>query len=1394
MPLDGQIYWWNSGVRVFAEPGEYERTFFHDVRFGETLNEDSHSTFSFSGRRRQKLQSFRQLLIRDNRANIYDVIDNEISLLDIYYGTNYREAVVFSWPGIDQTEFYGGLVNDMSISDIQSVYGTDPTYANADALEASQNRESCHTLSNPARMKDISHPFIGIHADKPITLNVTKNYAGYYLVLERIRYYYDELYIRPIHAQVWSTFLDAPAEAVREFFSGTLPDAYDYFDYYENGELGGHMMFGYNSNPCTEFLYRTRRADGTVDASHPTKSGEEFSTGDEVTAWDDYYEDLDNTEKQAIAVAKSNQTYTWETLYTLRYKGERNIYTGPDGQIGNEDDGFNFTQNTTEFVNDQSIIDVFHDRIPKLFSRAEIGFRGTMDWTVGQHAHLREYVTYSEPITTFYTYWYYSPAQQTYYTAYVTKGVYQQNQGFPKQTAASASLGNWIQTSTAQSTLWTWQTPTQQSPSDDGPPSGFEKSAGDPFFYNDDDLLLDYGVVDQNKIGQVEWTSIPQINSLQNNIDPIMYDRVTTIPVEDAVIDPSYSRRIQTWTGSVLFKNMTIKIGGNVVKAENDARQKYNEMTNSQIHNRESESDPVIVANGNSGQKNVSFSNLYPYADKIKHYIDTTFLIKFDGSAKEYEINSISNTNTITLKENLDQTLTNSNFTLKIPRGSRNSDYTWGNYKIEEFYNSWKEEVWPQVPFRHYDGICEGWTRDEIIDASNPYNTAWKGTRTHTCSDPITTHRNNRYGLWMDNESPGAEPGDFDTTGGTRQKWYRFDNEDKYRVFHSTRNHGWLGSSTDPLMKDLHGSTSTDAQCYTDLFNILSLGQKEGIIKMPKRSPLFSNEFTEQVMITNNYHAVAYWERMVPHGVNGLFGGVSCISPTEHFIKQNNSDRPSLISWDPCDWVKYFEQSHSDRRTRDLSTTDAQNFIRVTLAEGIVCPWNIYRLLDENTNFTASNFHDATNFTNSYNNQLGDIFTDKTVSGQTLSLNINEFFWGGLDAASSALWPNYQNNLAKVAPSVFNYQLSSIYSAFASEFTEAYGNNVPLINHVDKPWFSFCAAEKDPSVFQFIVSNEYIPNVQLALSYSMILDPTQSLTSGQDHWWQTDINNDGRVLEKWAMDCWTGTNTKVDYDIVSRSGSIRASGSSGTKTVTLSGNISGIQNKSDTKYFTFVYNNVEYDIISKSGNTLTLGTNLATGFSLSNAFSIRNKKMPTQADLDSREDVKKLKEAWDALLHTKTKKNLLHPWCLAQYGFEADLTSIMSYFTAEDDNTSNSWYGNEGYARKYGAPHIMTIYESDDILPAGSVIELNLHQAAAPFNKELLDDAGVAIEDEMILGDGRSVMPLDSYRLYVVAKFDVTSAEFATITKENETRQDQTSQADFNFEDLPTHSDKLSPL
>lgn len=1386
MPLDGQIYWNGFSPSIFAKPGEGEFTAFQDVRFGETETEDSHSTFRFSGRRRERIADFSQLMHRDNRG-LFDVIDNENSLINTWYGTNYTAACTYSWPGFDG---YGDqLNNEITHNDISNVFKDGGSEAD---LEASKNRESCHWLSNVALMQTIDHPFIGIHKDKPLTLNITKNYAGFYLVLERIRHQYNELYIRPVHAQIFNNYLDGEAQAVKDFYKGTLPDMFDWLNYYSWGELGGSVMLGYNFLPCDHELFT----------------------------------------------------------------GKKEIFKGADGVVGTADDNNNFNFNTSRIkrINDFdnqgdfkgfSIQTVFKDKIPALFLRDEYD-KGTMDWTIGQQSVFinpngEDYVRYSEPTETIYYYWirmapifweyasygekYHAYANLEMDTNYepaipresqITKNRYEalgnkfeleyaedlytngstiaqikelmqgENDSylFSQEEAESygraamlipykghngynndalldsgdpglfgdakdhgrAPFDGIVRQVTNKRFLHEYKTPTM-SQWEVTPRSGrivFEN----PFYYTDFHYRQDFGADDatngiENTIGVVRF-----YNSRQAGAEAGSKDKVSTYPVKDAVIHPRYNRKLRTYTGSILLKNMTIKIGGNVMKAEDDARGKFNEMSNIQIFNGENKKDTPIVANGAKNQKNVTFSNLYSYANSIDHYIDSSFEIEFEGDDNRYTIDSVS-TSRITLNENLSKTLSSSNFTLFIPRGSRDANYTWGNYKLEKFYDSWKQEVWPKQSIRRYDFIDGDWTRDEIIESSNPYDDSWEGERAYRCAQSFVSYRNDYF---------------FNTNESLRQN---------YEYNEVSKTSYWIDSAADSFRHELLDTTVNDSRCLTDIYDDLAGGQKDGIRKMPKRHPFFANEFTESLMIDYNYHGIAYWERMVPQAVNGAWGGVSSKMPKRDEIVFDKSERPMDVSWDACSWVRYFEKIKTAWRTgpADLNLVA---YLKENAPE--ICPWEWFIWFAEPISFSdISTERNNSNFENMYENQLASIWGDKNNRGQVVDLRVNEFVWGGLDAASSAIWPNYKNNVAFISPRWFNYGISTYYSGFSSEVQEAYPNNTPLGNELDKAWFSFCAAEKDPTMFRIYTMPEAYLLYPMAWMYAGADNPMNfSKTLG-------DIHKIGdRLVEEWASDCWTSKTNKVDYTSVSI-GSTKASGTSGTKTVTLSDNIPSIEDKSETKYFTFVYSGVEYDIITKSGNTLTLNKNLNSTFNNTSSFGIRNKKMPTQQNLDQREVVKSRKDYWERVLYTKSKKNLLHPWCLAQYGYDADLLGILSLYASSEDTGANAWYGNEREARKYGVPHFLTIYESDEILSRGSKIEVMLHQAGCPFNQELLDDKGDAIEEEILIGHGRSTLPCDTYRLYIVAKYEVDSEEFAEVSKETDDRDDQstTNPADY---------------
>tara|TARA_B100000085_G_C18520103_1_gene503333 strand:- start:1165 stop:1548 length:384 start_codon:yes stop_codon:yes gene_type:complete len=111
---------------------------------------------------------------------------------------------------------------------------------------------------------------------------------------------------------------------------------------------------------------------------------------------------------------------------------------------------------------------------------------------------------------------------------------------------------------------------------------------------------------------------------------------------------------------------------------------------------------------------------------------------------------------------------------------------------------------------------------------------------------------------------------------------------------------------------------------------------------------------------------------------------------------------------------------------------------------------------------------------------------------------------------------------------------------------------------------------------------------------------------------------------------------------------------------------------------------------------------------------------------------------WAKEIRHKCHKTLLHPWALAQYGFETDMLGWNGYLAGKK---SGRW-----------PFHAFTIYDSDAILPAGTNIEVSLHQASNAFSRELEDDQGDLQEEGPFLGYGQGTKPIDNYQLFIVAK------------------------------------------
>jgi hypothetical protein len=258
----GQIYWNHYGGGNVANTGFAEFSNAHDVRFGKTASEDSHSAFSFAGNRRTVIQDWWQVFVRDTRFPLsLQNIDNAYPSGTEYW-TGVNSPIVYGWPGVNT---YGSAVNSMTIAALTATNGY-PNKRNqsgtldhstlTDDLFQAQNRESCHHLSNVALSHNLANPFVGIHKDNPLKLTTTKKYEGYRLILKRKRYYYNELRVRLIQpsnmgtegfaqfVDVWdstSPEMAAPNTHVYNNIRNNLPPA-DYPKYSPNTKTSDLVM------------------------------------------------------------------------------------------------------------------------------------------------------------------------------------------------------------------------------------------------------------------------------------------------------------------------------------------------------------------------------------------------------------------------------------------------------------------------------------------------------------------------------------------------------------------------------------------------------------------------------------------------------------------------------------------------------------------------------------------------------------------------------------------------------------------------------------------------------------------------------------------------------------------------------------------------------------------------------------------------------------------------------------------------------------------------------------------------------------------------------------------------------------------------------------------------
>lgn len=152
------------------------------------------------------------------------------------------------------------------------------------------------------------------------------------------------------------------------------------------------------------------------------------------------------------------------------------------------------------------------------------------------------------------------------------------------------------------------------------------------------------------------------------------------VTISEAVINRTIVPREQVQTGSVNIKNITIKENGTVLKAEDDVLGKWVEVPRSSISS---------LGKANTSGATLTFQTLFSLIrtdSDTSHdrYVAAGFQIKFAGDSTWYEITA-ANRNGATISPQPSANKSQVDFTLRIPRGSPDPNYTWGNYRITNF-------------------------------------------------------------------------------------------------------------------------------------------------------------------------------------------------------------------------------------------------------------------------------------------------------------------------------------------------------------------------------------------------------------------------------------------------------------------------------------------------------------------------------------------------------------------------------------------------------------------------------------------------------------------------------------------------------------------------------------
>jgi hypothetical protein len=1358
VPFD-QIYWNNYGQGDVAESGYFDKSESLDVRFGVTATADSHSTFSFFGKRRKFYSTFYDLTYRDtkfpfNANNMgaygrggfwktsptsaepdpalpqstgnedgncdkskgwtdsgYDAGNGQICKPLREYQVQVQSTVCYSWPGIEEQTYSSFNVNDMKKTgnngnNIVAVYGDSPT---DDDLFQAQNRESCHNISNTARVIDADHPFIGIHADYPLTVTTKKAMQGYYVILKRKRFVYNEYASK--HTEQYGSYGSAQFQKggnIKPCHVDTRQGHYLHYD--EAGDLVDYPKQSTDQEEMCDHIVRVRTS----------ALGQPFSTTrdyvDVYPGWGGYNfraagglsgrteaEDLKGLFRSRVPYkgwfvlpwdnldTAVNTWYSeWNELIVAKLlaqsilQGQIDIVT-PLQQAFNDantaaNDAYAVYSNLYDEAED---LKETYDNKVTAANTATTNYNTQVAIAESAGATAEEETTKLNTLNT-----QFNSKNAEYETAVsdYNDAVTAQSDAVDAYNAAYTTLEGWY------NYCWAWagdnhplNTNIQASEVDwdsfdllCGETDSGNQYWGDGYFASYNAAWNAWVAADQtlNQANAAEDTALATRNTLQAEVEDLDSQVSAQTTIQEAAVAASTAadaeatrlqgimddKKDEAASAKTAYDNKVIEVNAawdvyEPLDTERDNAQttlstaQALQILAQDVYDDAALAESAYPDNAGNALKDRIQNPVY-YADdrlnwRMPKWDEDDGGIDMDradpdGENHDGSVNLIDAVispefvpreraetgsvyiKSITVKKNgtgvLQPGYDAVGRYIELPS---NEIYTDQSSKINASGSSGQKIVTFKNMFRNGSSYLTRYISNEFLisfsGSTKKYSIDSVSGNKITLTENLSTSLNNstftlhiprgarekeEY-TWGNYDLSEFDSDTYETLVDLNQK-HQWPDEDGNAIDMPeelieddmiSRDHAGyvsdelqyqhalhvINDSTTWLIRDLFLATSANTNDNT--LNLIyaadGLGMGEGHLGKAVRHPYFANELGESLNIRNDFFNWAYHEYLYFSAPAGQGGHCSC--------KVGGN-----VTWNKYRWIKWWEMPRTNAILEDDAAVHYNN-------SGF-------------SNLRQSVFDGFVSYTDLY--------------GIQIDTKAKQFFYGGVDKASSAIWPCYENNIPQTSPEAFDQKFSTHYPSWGVEFEEAYtnynhslrgvdlgadANNTPTIQRVlDRPWFTYCAFSQCPG----LKTNMY----------------------------DFQGNSNQRLMQQFAM-------SHRDYTETSHS----------------------------------------------------------------------QRAIP-----------------WKALQKSKYEKILKRPSVLAQYGFAGDM---FGYTTADVGFANNTW-----------ADHNITVYESNNYLPQGSHFEISLHQAGTEFNDDIRDEWERRIPEENLIGDGRSKISLDNYTAYIVAK------------------------------------------